>query len=102
MAAMPAEEPSPYVELDRSAGAARAGAWPRPLPAEEVERRRGLGEELALTEVPDVYLPISRLLSLYVRHVGALYRETELFLRARQPERTPFVIGIAGSVAVGK
>ena len=34
--------------------------------------------------------------------MGALYRETELFLRARQPERTPFVIGIAGSVAVGK
>src|SRR6476619_455646 len=102
MAAMPAEELSPYVELDRSAWAALADAMPLPLSADEVERLRGLGEELDLTEVSDVYLPISRLLSLYVRHVGALYRETELFLRARQPERTPFVIGIAGSVAVGK
>jgi type I pantothenate kinase len=102
MAAMPADELSPYVELDRSAWAALANAMPLPLSAEEVERLRGLGEELDLTEVSDVYLPISRLLSLYVRHVGALYRETERFLGARQPERTPFVIGIAGSVAVGK
>ena len=93
---------SPYVELDRSAWAALADAMPLPLSADEVERLRGLGEELDLNEVSDVYLPISRLLSLYVRHVGALYRETEIFLGARQPERTPFVIGIAGSVAVGK
>lgn len=99
---MPADELSPYVELDRSAWAALADAMPLPLSAEEVERLRGLGEELDLGEVSDVYLPISRLLSLYVRHVGALYRETELFLGAKRPERTPFVIGIAGSVAVGK
>jgi type I pantothenate kinase len=52
--------------------------------------------------VAEVYLPLSRLLSLYVRHVGALHRDTEAFLGGRQPERTPFVIGIAGSVAVGK
>ncbi len=101
MSAMPADESSPYVELDRSAWAALAAAMPLPLSAAEVERLRGLGEELDLDEVSDVYLPISRLLSLYVRHVGALYRETELFLGARRPERTPFVIGIAGSVAVG-
>ncbi|MDX6297007.1 MAG: type pantothenate kinase [Nocardioidaceae bacterium] len=99
---MPAEEPSPYVELDRADWAALAEAMTLPLSAAEVERLRGLGEELDLNEVADVYLPISRLLSLYVRHVGALYRETQLFLRSRQPDRTPFVIGIAGSVAVGK
>src|SRR6478609_5766015 len=102
MSAMPAEELSPYVELDRSGWAALADQMPLPLSAEEVERLRGLGEELDLNEVSEVYLPISRLLSLYVRHVGALYRETERFLQARQPERTPFVIGVAGSVAVGK
>jgi type I pantothenate kinase len=96
------EATSPYVELDRSAWAALADAMPLPLSAEEVERLRGLGEELDLGEVSDVYLPISRLLSLYVRHVGALHRDTESFLGTRQPERTPFVIGIAGSVAVGK
>jgi type I pantothenate kinase len=93
---------SPYVELDRAAWAALAESMPLPLSAEEVERLRGLGEELDLAEVSDVYLPISRLLSLYVRHVGALHDATESFLGARQPRRTPFVIGVAGSVAVGK
>jgi type I pantothenate kinase len=102
MGTMPAEDQSPYVELDRSAWAALAESMPLPLSAEEVERLRGLGEELDLGEASDVYLPISRLLSLYVRHVGALHRATQSFLGTSQPERTPFVIGIAGSVAVGK
>lgn len=99
---MPPEELSPYVELDRDAWAALADAMPLPLSAAEVERLRGLGDELDLGEVSDVYLPISRLLSLYVRHVGALFRELEAFLGEPQPVRTPFVIGVAGSVAVGK
>ena len=102
MTPMPSDDGSPYVELHRSAWAALAESMPLPLSAEEVERLRGLGEELDLDEVSDVYLPISRLLSLYVLHVGALHNATEKFLGARQPERTPFVIGIAGSVAVGK
>ncbi len=102
MTRMRSDEQSPYVELDRSAWAALAESMPLPLSAEEVERLRGLGEELDLDEVSAVYLPISRLLSLYVRHVGALHRDTESFLGARHPERTPFVIGVAGSVAVGK
>ncbi len=102
MARMPMDAASPYVELDRAAWAALAESMPLPLSAEEVERLRGLGEELDLAEVSDVYLPISRLLSLYVRHVGALHDATESFLGARQPRRTPFVIGVAGSVAVGK
>ena len=102
MTPMPSDDASPYVELDRAAWAALAESMPLPLSAEEVERLRGLGEELDLAEVSDVYLPISRLLSLYVRHVGALHDATESFLGARQPRRTPFVIGVAGSVAVGK
>jgi type I pantothenate kinase len=102
MSAMPTDEPSPYVELERAAWAALAEAMPLPLSADEVDRLRGLGDFLDLDEVSEVYLPISRLLSLYVRHVGALYRDTERFLGERQPDRTPFVIGIAGSVAVGK
>jgi type I pantothenate kinase len=99
---MPPEDSSPYVELDRSAWAALAESMSLPLSAEEVERLRGLGDELDLREVSDVYLPISRLLSLYVRHVGALHRDTQSFLGNSQPQRTPFVIAIAGSVAVGK
>jgi type I pantothenate kinase len=102
MARMRPEETSPYVDMARDAWAALAEAMPLPLSADEVERLRGVGDFLDLQEVSDVYLPISRLLSLYVRHVGALHEATEQFLGTRQPDRTPFVIGIAGSVAVGK
>lgn len=101
MAHMPSLDQSPYVELNRSAWAALAESMPLPLSAAEVERLRGLGEELDLEEVAAVYLPISRLLSLYVRHVGALHQDTVSFLGDSQ-QRTPFVIGVAGSVAVGK
>jgi type I pantothenate kinase len=95
----------PYVELDRSAWAALGaapGSWGQPLTAEEIERVRGLGDELDLDEVQQVYLPLSRLLSMYVRAAGALHRAQEEFLHQPQPPRTPFVIGLAGSVAVGK
>jgi type I pantothenate kinase len=98
----PAREPSPYVELDRAAWAALAPSMESPLSRTEIERVRGLGDELDLDEVRDVYLPLSRLLSLYVRHSGDLHRATEKFLGRPQPPRTPFMIGIAGSVAVGK
>lgn len=99
---MRSDDQSPYVEFDRSAWAALADAMPLPLSAEEVERLRGLGDELDLDEVSEVYLPLSRLLSLYVRHVGALHRDTVAFFGDSQAARTPFVIGVAGSVAVGK
>jgi type I pantothenate kinase len=52
--------------------------------------------------VQQIYLPLSKLLSLYVGSAGMLWREQEQFLHQRQPRRTPFVIGLAGSVAVGK
>jgi type I pantothenate kinase len=95
-------EPSPYVELDRDDWAALGAATAQPLTGMEIERVRGLGEELDLEEVEQVYLPLSRLLSLYVGSAGTLHRAQEAFLRQPQPPRTPFVIGVAGSVAVGK
>ncbi len=101
-AASPPPPSSPYVELDRTAWAALAESMESPLSGTEVERLRGLGDELDLDEVRAVYLPLSRLLSLYVRNSAELHRETEEFLDQPQPPRTPFVIGIAGSVAVGK
>ena len=64
-------------------------------------RLRGLGDRLDLHEVEQVYLPLSRLLNFYVGATEGLHRVTTDFLR-EQPERTPFVIGVAGSVAVGK
>jgi type I pantothenate kinase len=95
-------EPSPYVELDRDAWAALGAATEQPLTAEEIDRVRGLGDELDLDEVRQVYLPLSRLLSMYAGSAGALHRAQEEFLGQAQPPRTPFVIGLAGSVAVGK
>jgi type I pantothenate kinase len=95
-------ESSPYVELDRTAWAALASSSTAPLSAEEIARLRGLGDALDLDEVEQVYLPLSRLLSLYVESAGRLHRQQEEFLDQPQPPRTPFVIGLAGSVAVGK
>jgi type I pantothenate kinase len=95
-------EPSPYVELDRDAWAALGAHFQQPLSADEITRLRGLGEHLDLDEVQQVYFPLSKLLSLRVEAARQLYRRQEEFLHQPQPPRTPFVIGLAGSVAVGK
>ncbi len=97
-----AGDPGPYVELDRAAWAALAAATEQPLSAEEIDRVRGLGDELDLDEVQQVYLPLSRLLSMYAESADHLHRAQGEFLNQPQPPRTPFVIGLAGSVAVGK
>ncbi|GAA4876721.1 type I pantothenate kinase [Serinicoccus chungangensis] len=93
--------PSPYVELDRDDWARLREEHPMQLDAADVERLRGLGERLDLAEIEQVYLPISRLLSFYERATGRLHQVTSDFLDEGH-ERTPFVIGVAGSVAVGK
>jgi type I pantothenate kinase len=93
---------SPFLELDRTSWAALAGSAELPLDAEDLARLRTLGDEVGLDEVRDVYLPLSQLLSMHVRHAADLHRSTEEFLGRPQPQRTPFVIAVAGSVAVGK
>lgn len=98
----PVAATSPYVELERDAWAALAPHMESPLSQAEITTLRGLGDELDLAEVQQVYLPLSRLLSLYVESNGQLHRAQEQFLERPQPPRTPFVIGLAGSVAVGK
>lgn len=95
-------EVSPYVELERAAWAQLAGTAETVLTPEEIVRLRGLGDALDLREIEQVYLPLSRLLSLYVAANSRLHREQEEFLHRVTPPRTPFVIGLAGSVAVGK
>jgi type I pantothenate kinase len=95
-------ESSPYIELDRVTWAALARETQSPLSPEEIRRLRGLGDALDLREVQEVYLPLSKLLSMYVEAAGNLHRRQEDFLHQRTPPRTPFVIGLAGSVAVGK
>jgi type I pantothenate kinase len=93
--------PSPYVELDRAAWARLRDHTPLTLTEADLTRLRGLGERIELREVEEVYLPLSRLLNLYNAEVASLHRVTTQFL-GEQPARTPFVIGVAGSVAVGK
>jgi type I pantothenate kinase len=73
----------------------------QPLTAEEVSHIRGLADRLDLREVREVYLPLSRLLSHYAASAKSLGAATSRFLQEADTT-TPFVIGIAGSVAVGK
>ncbi len=71
------------------------------LTADEVKRLRSLGDHLDLAEAERIYLPLSRLLSRHVEAMRGLFEERRDFL-SFTGEKTPFVIGIAGSVAVGK
>ncbi|MHA6782835.1 type I pantothenate kinase [Pseudonocardia saturnea] len=95
------EASSPFVDFDRATWAKLGESTPLPLTAEELEKVRSLGDEVDLDEVREVYLPLSRLLTLHVQEGGRLYRAYRTFLGA-QNARTPFVIGVAGSVSVGK
>jgi len=94
-------EYSPFVDLDRAAWSRLREQTPLPLTAAELEQVRGLGDFIDLDEVRDIYLPLSRLLNLRVAATARLHEATERFL-GELPDRTPYVIGIAGSVAVGK
>ena len=80
-----AHEASPYTELDRSAWAALASEVEDPLTEDEITALRGLGDQLDLQEVREVFLPISRLLSLYVETAGRLHRDQEEFLHQATP-----------------
>ena len=92
---------SPYVDLDRAAWARLRENHPMNLSEEDIARLQGLGDRVDLDEVEEVYLPLSRLLHFYVEATYGLHLATSEFLGER-PGRTPFVIGVAGSVAVGK
>jgi type I pantothenate kinase len=92
---------SPYVELRREQWRELRRATPLTLTLDELVRLRGLGDPVDLDEVVDVYLPLSRLISLRVAAHQRLYADTTSFLGERA-QQVPFVIGIAGSVAVGK
>lgn len=96
-AATPGPSPSPYVDLSRAEWSALRERTPLPLTAEEVERLRGLGTALDLDEVRDVYLPLSRLLNLYIHATHELRGTLGTFLDTPDTERTrtPFIIGVA-------
>ncbi|ABY23468.1 pantothenate kinase [Renibacterium salmoninarum ATCC 33209] len=95
------EGASPFVELDRHTWSRLSAEIEQPLNEEDIVRLRGLEDPLNMNEVREVYLPVSRLLNLYVAAAGQLHSATTTFL-GEKTQRTPFVIGVAGSVAVGK
>jgi type I pantothenate kinase len=90
-----------YRTFDRAAWAGLRAATPMSLQVDELEGMRSLNDRLSLDEVTDVYLPLSRLLNLRVAATQALHRTTDDFL-GRPAQPVPFVIGLGGSVAVGK
>ncbi|MCB1472850.1 MAG: type I pantothenate kinase [Rhodobiaceae bacterium] len=96
-----ATELSPYQTFTREQWAELRADTPMTLTSEEVDHMRGLNEQLSMDEVEDIYLPMSRLLSLYVEATQSLFRATQEFLRAGK-FKVPYIIGIGGSVAAGK
>ena len=94
-------ELSPFVVISRQDWAELGRTTEQPLTADEIKQIQGLGDVLDLQEVADVYLPLSRLLNLYVAETQSLHTTTSKFLGERS-KRVPFIIGVAGSVAVGK
>ena len=92
---------SRYLSFDREAWADLRAATPLTLRQPELDRLRGINERIDLDEVAAIYLPLSRLLNLYVSATQSLHKVTATFLGANAP-KVPYVIGVAGSVAVGK
>ncbi|MDY0910401.1 type I pantothenate kinase [Microbacterium sp. CFBP9034] len=90
-----------YREIDRDDWARLAAGMAQPLSETEIVQIRGLGDRLDMDEVSQVYLPLSRLLSLYAKSTKRLGAETSAFL-GDADSTTPFVVAVAGSVAVGK
>jgi type I pantothenate kinase len=92
---------SRYVDLNRAEWAALRASTPLPLSEAQLRPLGGLTERVSLDEVIDVYLPLSRLLNLYVGATQRRHEATRTFLGGVDL-RIPYIIGIAGSVAVGK
>ena len=92
---------SPYRVFSRKQWARLRISTPLPLKEEELLEMRGINERISLEEVSRIYLPLSKLLNLYVSAAQGLSGVTAAFLGSL-PEKVPYIIGIAGSVAVGK
>jgi type I pantothenate kinase len=92
---------SRFLTFDREAWARLRASTPLTLSESDLDALRGLNERLSLDEVVEIYLPLSRLLNLHVRAVQSLHHASQTFL-GNTADKVPFIIGLAGSVAVGK
>ena len=92
---------NPYRIFSRDQWAKLRDDTPMTLDASEIAKLRSMYDRLDLTEVEDIYLPLSRLLSIYVSSMQRLYYSQRRFLGI-EDRKMPYIIGVAGSVAVGK
>ncbi|NIH16356.1 type I pantothenate kinase [Serratia symbiotica] len=92
---------TPYLQFDRTQWAALRNSVPLKLSEEEILKLKGINEDLSLDEVVQIYLPLSRLLELYISSNLRRQAVIEQFL-STDGQKIPYIIGIAGSVAVGK
>ncbi|UFJ43236.1 type I pantothenate kinase [Brevibacillus humidisoli] len=92
---------SPYITFNREEWKRLRDATPLSLREADLMKLRGLNEQISLEEVAEIYLPLSRLLNLHVGARQELYNATYTFLNNRT-QKVPYIIGIGGSVAVGK
>jgi len=92
---------SPYLEFERKEWAALRANTPLTLSEPDLEQIQGINESVSMNEVVEVHLPLSRLLNLHISATQDLHKVSSSFLGSLA-EKTPYVIGIAGSVSVGK
>ena len=95
------KEVSPFRRFSRDEWAALRADTPMTLTQADLDELRGLNDRIDLAEVETIYLPLSRLLNLYVAATQGLFRATNNFLHLND-RKVPYVIGMGGSVAVGK
>ena len=94
--------PSPYRSFSAAEWARFRADTPLTLTADEVRRLRSLGDPIDLDEVRRIYLSVSRLLFSHVEATQMLFRQRQRFFGAPDVRQTPFIIGVAGPVSVGK
>ena len=95
-------ELSPYRHFTRAEWAALRADTALTLTIDDLARLQSVNDPISVEEVIAIYLPLSRLLALYVAATQGLFRATRKFLGAEDGGKMPYIIGVAGSVAVGK
>ncbi|PRO66657.1 type I pantothenate kinase [Alkalicoccus urumqiensis] len=95
------ENISPFMTFSRAEWAALRESYSMKMDPEEIQQVKGLNDVLNMEEIADIYLPLTRLIHLHADASQELYRSRSIFLK-KQEKKVPYIIGIAGSVAVGK
>ncbi len=91
----------PYLRFTKEQWAQYRDGEPMTLSGADINRLRALTDPISLAEAEEIYLPLSRLISFYVEAAQAVHRVSTRFLNTTDT-KVPFIIGVAGSVAVGK